>query len=77
VSEIEFVVVDATRNSPKGKERGYGTRPATMRLAVPDEVVKNIRGDDDKRDWYVLLRVDREVLDKLESPIIQPELVKP
>lgn len=72
------VIKDTPKDFEKAMtERRWREKPATLRLAVPDEVVKNMRGADDQRDWYVLLRVDRGVLEQLESPIIQPEIVKP
>jgi hypothetical protein len=76
VEEVEVLVYDSTRQKQKGKSHGYTTKPATISMAVPDEVVVNMRGDEDKRDWYVMMRVRREGLDKLkndqESRIVKP-----
>jgi hypothetical protein len=76
VEEVPVVVVKATRHSPKGPEREYQTKPATLLMAVPDEVVVNMRGKEEMRDWYVMMRVRREGLDKLkedqDSRIIKP-----
>jgi len=82
VEEVPAVVYESTRPSPKGKDKKWATKPATITMAVPDEVVVNMRGDEDKKDWYVMMRVSREGLDKLkedqESRIVKPDsIVKP
>jgi hypothetical protein len=83
VEEVPTVVFGSTRPSPKGKGHGYQTKPATITMAVPDEVVVNMRGEEDQRHWYTLMRVSREGLDKLQedqnSRIVKPtdSIVKP
>lgn len=46
-------------------------RPAYLKLAVPDEVVKSVRGGAGG-DLVLLVRVPREVLERRESRIILP-----
>lgn len=40
------------------------TRYGKMTIAVPDDWVKNIRGNEKLRDLYVILRIPREISDK-------------
>lgn len=47
-------------------------RPAYLTLAVPDEVVKGLRGPDSEREALFLVRVPREVAGRSESRIILP-----
>ena len=51
-------------------------RPAFVKLAVPDEVVKSLRGREDARDLLLLVRVPREVLERSTSRIILPGEVR-
>lgn len=77
VDEIPMVVFESTRQKDLGKGKGWQTKPATLTMAAPDEVVVNMRGDEDKRDWYVMVRVRREGMEKLqedrERRIITPD----
>jgi hypothetical protein len=77
VEEVNMVVFDSTRQKDLGKNSGWATKPATLSIACPDEVVKNMRGKEDQRDWYVMVRVRREGMEKLkernERKIITPE----
>ena len=65
---IEQIVTDSARQSPK--------RPAYVTLAVPDEVVKSLRGTRDDRDLVLLVRVPKEVLERSESRILLPGEVR-
>jgi hypothetical protein len=51
-------------------------RPAWAKIALPDEVVKALRGGDADRDLVLLVRVPREVLSRAESSIVLPGEVK-
>ena len=65
---IEQIVTDSARQNPK--------RPAYVTLAVPDEVVKSLKGNRDDRDLVLLVRVPKEVLERSESRILLPGEVR-
>jgi hypothetical protein len=65
---IEQLVTDSARQNPK--------RPAYVTLAVPDEVVKSLKGGRDDRDLVLLVRVPKEVLERSESRILLPGEVR-
>lgn len=65
---IEQIVTDSARQNPK--------RPAYVTLAVPDEVVKSLRGNRDDHDLVLLVRVPKEVLERSESRILLPGEVR-
>ena len=53
--------------------RGNDKRPAYVKLAVPDEVVKALRGSPDKSQHVMLLvSMPKEILERSESRIILP-----
>jgi hypothetical protein len=65
---IEELVTDSARQNPK--------RPAYITLAVPDEVVKSLRGSREDRDLLLLVRVPKEVQERSESLIVLPGEVR-
>lgn len=65
---IEEIATDSARQNAK--------RPAYVTLAVPDEVVKSLKGSRDSRDLVLLVRVPREVLERSESRIVLPGEVR-
>ena len=65
---IEQLVTDSARQNAK--------RPAYVTLAVPDEVVKSLKGGRDDRDLVLLVRVPKEVLERSESLIVLPGEVR-
>ena len=67
---IEQIVTDSARQNPK--------RPAYVTLAVPDEIVKNLKGGraDEERDLVLLVRVPKEILERSESLIVLPGEVR-
>jgi hypothetical protein len=66
---IEQIVTDSARQNPK--------RPAYVTLAVPDEIVKNLKGRrGDEHDLVLLVRVPKEVLERSESLIVLPGEVR-
>ena len=53
--------------------RGNDKRPAYVKLAVPDEMVKALRGSADRsRDVFLLVSIPKEVKERSESSIILP-----
>jgi hypothetical protein len=65
---IEQIVTDSARQNPK--------RPAYVTLAVPDEMVKSLKGNRDDRDLVLLVRVPKEILERSESLILLPGEVR-
>jgi hypothetical protein len=65
---LEQIVTDSARQNPK--------RPAYVTLAVPDEVVKTLKGNRDDRDLVLLVRVPKEILERSESLILLPGEVR-
>jgi hypothetical protein len=65
---IEQLVTDSARQNPK--------RPAYITLAVPDEVVKSLRGSREDRDLLLLVRVPKAVQERSESLIVLPGEVR-
>lgn len=52
-------------------------RPAWVKLNVPDEIVKQLRGrPDDNADLLLLVRVPKEVLQRQDSLIVLPGEVR-
>ena len=64
---VERLVLDSARQNEK--------RAAYLKLAVPDEVVKTLRGDKDARDLVLIVRVPREIVDREGSRIVLPNEV--
>lgn len=53
--------------------RGNDKRPAYVKLAVPDETVKALRGPADKsKDLLLLVSVPKDILERSDSRIILP-----
>ena len=65
---IEEIATDSARQNAK--------RPAYVTLAVPDEVVKSLKGSRESRDLVLLVRVPKEILDRSESLILLPGEVR-
>jgi hypothetical protein len=51
-------------------------RPAFVKLAVPDEVVKGLKGGGDSKDLVMLVIVPKEVQQRSESLIVLPGEVR-
>jgi hypothetical protein len=64
VVPIEQVLIDSARQNEK--------RPAFVKLAVPDEMVKSVRGKREDRDVVLLIRIPSDVLDRADSRIVLP-----
>lgn len=68
--EVEVLpvwVLDDARLNPK--------RPANITIAVPDEYVKNLRGDQ-PQDVYVLVRVKNKAHEEWAHLQAQPDAIK-
>ncbi|MEM7584408.1 MAG: hypothetical protein AAF560_13550 [Acidobacteriota bacterium] len=53
--------------------RGGGSKMAYIKLGVPDEVVKSLRGLPEKRqNLLFLVSIPKEIQERSESPIILP-----
>jgi hypothetical protein len=65
---IDGLVIESARRNDK--------RPAYVKLAVPDAVVKGLKGRAGEGDLMLLVRVPREVLERRESRIILPGEVR-
>jgi hypothetical protein len=66
---IRELLIDSARQNPK--------RQAWVQLAVPDEVVKGLRGSKaDESDVVMLVIVPKEVTERSESLIVLPGEVR-
>ncbi len=61
------ILLESARQNPK--------RPAYLKLAVPDEIVKSVRGGAGG-DLVLLVRIPKDVLERRESRIILPGEVR-
>ena len=68
IAPIEQLVMDSARKNAK--------RPAWVKLAVPDDMVKNLRGSRDAKDLLLVVQVPRDVLDRVDSRIVLPGEVR-
>lgn len=69
VAELGELVMDSARQNAK--------RPAYVKLALPDEVVKGLRGQQQARDQLLLVRIPREVQERAGSRIVLPGEIEP
>jgi|GEM_PF-4753669 hypothetical protein len=63
---VEEILLDSARSG--GEAHGY------LKLAAPDGMVKNIKGDPARRDTYLLVHIPNDIIRREESPIILPGL---
>lgn len=62
---IEELVLDSARQNAK--------RPAFLKVAVPDDVVKSLRGSADRRQTLVLMvSIPKDVQERSDSLIVLP-----
>jgi hypothetical protein len=69
--QLSQLVIESARQNDK--------RPAYVKLAVPDELVKALRSSTtqtDDRDLILLVRLPHEVLERAESRIVLPGEVR-
>ena len=64
---VKRVLMDSARQNSK--------RPAYLKLAVPDDVVKGLRGSSESDEMVLLVSVPREVESRAASRIVLPNEV--
>ncbi len=64
VAPISSLLLDSARQNSK--------RSAYVKLAVPDEMVKALRGSRTQDDLVLLVRVPKEIQERADSPIVLP-----
>jgi len=62
--EVADLLLDSARQNEK--------RPAFVKLAIADELVKSLRGQRQQKDVLLLVRIPGEVLERSESLIVLP-----
>jgi len=67
--QVEMIpVADLLLDSARQNEK----RPAFVKLAMADELVKSLRGQRQQQDVLLLVRIPGEVLERSESRIVLP-----
>jgi len=64
IAPVRDLLMDSARRNDR--------RPAYVKLAVPDEVVKTLRGNRENQDMVLLVRIPAEVSDRVDSRIVLP-----
>lgn len=64
IAPARDLLIDSARQNDR--------RPAYVKLAVPDEMVKSLRGQRESGDLVLLVRVPAEVGDRVDSRIVLP-----
>ena len=64
LAPVRDLLLDSARQNDR--------RPAYVKLAVPDEVVKSLRGNRGDQDLILLVRIPAEVSDRVDSRIVLP-----
>jgi hypothetical protein len=64
LAPVQDLLMDSARQNDR--------RPAFVKLAVPDEVVKSLRGKRENQDLILLVRIPAEVSDRVDSRIVLP-----
>jgi hypothetical protein len=72
----ERVELTAMRELVVESARQNAKRPAYVKLALPDQLVKNLRGTQEGDDLLLVVRLPREVLQRSESLIVLPGEVR-
>ncbi len=65
---VERLLMDSARKNAK--------RPAYVKLAVPDELVKALRGSAERNELVLLVSVPREIETRANSRIVLPNEVR-
>ncbi len=68
VVPVEELLLDSARQNER--------RPAWLKIALPDTVVKSLRGRQEDREKVYLVRIPREVSDRADSRIVLPGEVR-
>ena len=64
LAPVKDLVMDSARQNDR--------RPAYIKLAVPDDLVKALRGSRDSQDTVLLVRIPSEVNERVASRIVLP-----
>lgn len=64
LAPVRDLMMDSARQNDR--------RPAFVKLAVPDEVVKALRGQRDNQDMVLLVRIPAEINERVDSRIVLP-----
>jgi hypothetical protein len=64
VAPLKELLMDSARQNAR--------RPAFVKLAVPDEIVKVMRGNREDQDLVLIVRIPAEVSDRADSRIVLP-----
>lgn len=64
------VGVAAVNQWTRGSRRAGTGKAASIEIEVEDELVVNLRGDAERRDLLVLVRIPRAVVERLQRVII-------
>jgi hypothetical protein len=64
VAPAAEIMMDSARSNDR--------RPAYVKLAVPDEIVKSLRGNRKSQDVVLLVRIPAEVNERADSRIVLP-----
>lgn len=64
IAPVRDLLMDSARRNDR--------RPAYVKLALPDEVVKMLRGNRENQDMVLLVRIPAEVSDRVDSRIVLP-----
>lgn len=68
----ERIELAPARDLMMDSARQNDRRPAYIKLAVPDDLVKALRGSRDGQDTVLLVRIPAEVNERVESRIVLP-----
>lgn len=64
LAPVQDLLIDSARQNDR--------RPAFVKLAVPDDMVKALRGNRPGKDTVLIVRIPAEVSDRVESRIVLP-----
>lgn len=64
VAPLDQLVLESARQNPK--------RPAWLKIAVPDDLIKNLRGRKESRDVLLLVHIPHDVGERADSRIVLP-----
>ena len=64
VAPVAEILMDSARSNDR--------RPAYVKLGVPDEIVKSLRGSRKSQDVVLLVRIPAEVNERADSRIVLP-----
>jgi hypothetical protein len=68
VAPVVELMIESARQNAK--------RPAWIKIAVPDEIVKSLRGGKETGDVLLLVQIPRDVVERVDSRIVLPGEVR-